>query len=152
MLRVVEDSTAPSGARTLRRPPGNLPLELSSFIGREREIAESKRLLEDSRLVTLAGPGGCGKTRLALAVASEVAQDFEDGAWWVELAPLADPDLVSQAVASSLGVREVPGRTSAEALIEHLRSKRVLLVLDNCEHLIELAPRWLTTCYVPARI
>ena len=85
-------------------------------------------------------------------MASEVAQDFEDGAWWVELAPLADPDLVSQAVASSLGVREVPGRTSAEALIEHLRSKRVLLVLDNCEHLIELAPRWLTTCYVPARI
>jgi hypothetical protein len=120
--RVVEDSTAAfSGTRARGRQPGNLPLELSSFIGRGQEIAEIKRLLEDSRLLTLAGPGGCGKTWLALAVASEVPQNFGDGVWWVELAPLADPDLVPQEVASELGVREAPGRTPIEVLIEHLK-------------------------------
>jgi predicted ATPase/DNA-binding SARP family transcriptional activator len=137
-------------SETPRRPPDNLPLELSSFIGREREVAEVKRLLGDNRLLTLSGAGGCGKTRLALAVAFEVVPDFEDGAWWVGLASLSDPDVVPQVVASALVVREAPGRTPTEALVAHLTLKRSLLVLDNCEHLIEecaaLADTLLRSC------
>jgi DNA replication protein DnaC len=91
--------------RTPERTFHNLPLELSSFVGREKELAELKRLLESTRLLTLTGSGGCGKTRLALAVARELVEGFEDGVWMVELAPLADPSLVPQAVASTLGVR-----------------------------------------------
>ena len=105
--------------RAPERPLNNLPLELSSFIGREREIAEVKRLMleEQNRLLTLTGPGGCGKTRLALAVAFEVLENFEDGGvWWVDLASLSDPDLVPQAVAFALGVREAPGRSLTEVL------------------------------------
>ncbi len=93
-------------------------------------------LLADRRLLTLTGPGGSGKTRLALAVAGDVADGFEDGVWWVALAPLSDPELVPQAVASVLGVREQPGRSMAETLTDHLASRDMLLVLDNCEHLI----------------
>jgi non-specific serine/threonine protein kinase len=119
------------------RPPNNLPLQLSSFIGRGREVVEVETLLSDHRLLTLTGPGGSGKTRLALAVASEVVEDFRDGAWLVELAPLSDPDLVAQAVAQALGVREAPGRPLIGVLLEHLESRRALLVLDNCEHLID---------------
>jgi predicted ATPase len=118
-------------------PPHNLPFQLSSFVGREREISEVRRLLEDNRLLTLTGSGGCGKTRLALAVASELVGDFDDGAWWVELASLSDPDLVPQAMASALGVREVPGHSVTEVLREHLKAADLLLVLDNCEHLID---------------
>jgi predicted ATPase/DNA-binding CsgD family transcriptional regulator len=122
------------------RPLYNLPLELSSFVGREREIGEVKRLLlqeDNSRLVTLTGSGGCGKTRLALAVAFEVLEDFEEGGvWWVELASLSDPALVPQAVASALKVREQPNRPLTEILVDALRSRRMLVVLDNCEHLI----------------
>ena len=115
-----------------------MPLELSSFVGREKELAEVKRLLlEDARLLTLTGSGGCGKTRLALAVARELVEWFEDGVWLVELAPLADPPLVPQSVAFTLGVREQPGRSLTEALSNHLRYKKMLLVLDNCEHLVE---------------
>jgi predicted ATPase/DNA-binding CsgD family transcriptional regulator len=136
--------------RTPEHPPHNLPLELSSFVGREKELAEVKRLLEDNRLLTLTGSGGCGKTRLALAVASELVEGFEDGVWLVELASLADPSLVPQAVASTLGVREQPGRSLSETLSEYLLSKKVLLVLDNCEHLIEacaeLAEALLRSC------
>ncbi|MEJ7816454.1 MAG: AAA family ATPase, partial [Rubrobacter sp.] len=128
----------------------NLPLELSSFVGREKELAEVKRLLEDTRLLTLTGAGGCGKTRLALAIASELLEGFEDGVWMVELVPLADPSLVPQAVASTLGVREEPGRSPTETLSDYLGSKKLLLVLDNCEHLIEacaaLAETLLRSC------
>jgi hypothetical protein len=92
-------------------PPNNLPLELSSFVGRVKELGEVMRLLENTRLLTLTGSGGCGKTRLALAAAGELVEDFEDGVWLVDLAPLADPSLVPQAVASTLGVREQPGRS-----------------------------------------
>jgi non-specific serine/threonine protein kinase len=112
-------------------------LELSSFVGREKELAEVERLLEDSRLLTLTGSGGCGKTRLALAAAGELSEGFEEGVWLVELAPLADPSLVAQAVAATLGVREQPGRSLTEMLSGYLGSKKLLLVLDNCEHLIE---------------
>src|SRR5919202_4260889 len=122
------------------RPSHNLPLELTSFIGREREIAEVKRLLlleGKDRLLTLTGPGGCGKTRLTLKVSFEVVQEFEDGVWFVELSSLSDPELVPQAVASVLEVREAPGRSLTEVLTEDLKSKKMLLVLDNCEHVID---------------
>src|SRR5215203_460020 len=119
------------------RPPNNLPLRLSSFIGRGREVAELQTVLSDHRLITLTGPGGAGKTRLAIEVASEVVHDFRDGAWLVELAPLSDPDLVAQAVAQALGVREAPGRPLIGALLEHLEGREALLVLDNCEQLID---------------
>ena len=141
---------ATAHARESRRQPNNLPLELSSFVGREKELAEVKRLLEDNRLLTLTGSGGCGKTRLALAAADELLGGFEDGVWLVELASLADPSLVQAAVASDLGVREQPGSTSAEVLLGYLRNKEMLLVLDNCEHLVEacavLAEALLRTC------
>jgi predicted ATPase len=112
-------------------------LELSSFVGREKELAEVKRLLGETRLLTLTGSGGCGKTRLALAAAREVVEGFVDGVWLVDLAPLADPSLVPQALASTLGVREQPARSLSETLSNYLGSKKVLVVLDNCEHLIE---------------
>jgi predicted ATPase/DNA-binding CsgD family transcriptional regulator len=136
-LRAVEAAEATNAPRTPERPPHNLPLELSSFVGREKELAEVKRLLEDTRLLTLTGSGGCGKTRLALATASEMVENFENGVWMVELASLSDPALVPQTVASTLSVREQPGRSSTETLIDYLGLKKVLLVLDNCEHLIE---------------
>jgi predicted ATPase/DNA-binding CsgD family transcriptional regulator len=118
-------------------PPNNLPSELSSFVGREKELAEVMRRLEDTRLLTLTGSGGCGKTRLALAAADELVEGFEDGVWLVELASLADPSLVPQAVASTVGAREQAGRSLTETLSDHLRARKLLLVLDNCEHLIE---------------
>jgi predicted ATPase/DNA-binding NarL/FixJ family response regulator len=136
-LRAVEPAESERVPRTPERPHHNLPLELSSFVGREKELAEVERLLEDNRLLTLTGSGGCGKTRLALAAARELVEGFEDGAWLVELASLADPSLVSQAVASTLGIREQPGRSQTETVADYLRTKKVLLVLDNCEHLVE---------------
>jgi predicted ATPase len=119
------------------QPENNLPLQLTGLVGREREISEVGRLLGEARLLTLTGPGGSGKTRLALAVASEVVEEYEDGAWLVELAPLSDPELVPEAVASVLGVREATGSPLLETLADHVRSRTILLVLDNCEHLIE---------------
>lgn len=134
----MEAAGAEPAPRTLEPPPHNLPLELSSFVGREREVAEVQRLLlENTRLLTLTGPGGCGKTRLALAVAGELVEGYEDGVWLVELASLADPTLVPQAVTSVLGARAQPGRSPTEALSDYLRSRKLLLVLDNCEHLVE---------------
>jgi non-specific serine/threonine protein kinase len=120
-----------------KRPSNNLPLELSSFVGREREVAEVRQLLGDNRLMTLTGPGGCGKTRLALAVAFEAVEVFEDGAWWVGLASLSDAALVPQAVRQALHVREQPNRPLPDTLVEALRDRKMLLVLDNCEHLVE---------------
>src|SRR5438445_3623441 len=114
----------------------NLPLQTTSFIGREREIAEVERLLGTTRLLTLTGTGGCGKTRLALEVASRVLPEYEHGVWLVELAALSDAGLVAQTVASALGLREAPGRTIEESLIGFLRERSLLLILDNCEHLV----------------
>jgi predicted ATPase/DNA-binding CsgD family transcriptional regulator len=99
-------------------------------------MAEVKRLLKNTRLLTLTGPGGCGKTRLALRVANDLVEEFEDEVWLVELASLSDPALVPQAVASVLGVREQPSRPLTEILLDHLKPKELLLVLDNCEHLV----------------
>src|SRR5215203_7256482 len=103
-----------------KRPPDNLPLQLTSFIGREREVAEVERLLGGgTRLVTLCGPGGCGKTRLALAAARDLVEGFEGDVWWVELASISDPELVPRAVASVLGVPEVPDLSPTGALVDN---------------------------------
>ncbi len=107
--------------------PNNLPVSLTNFIGREREISEVKRLLSHTRLVTLTGAGGCGKTRLALQVPADLLQDYPDAVWLVELAVLADPSLVPQVSASALGVRKQPGRTLTETLSENLRARTTLL-------------------------
>jgi predicted ATPase/DNA-binding CsgD family transcriptional regulator len=123
--------------RSLDALPNNLPVALSSFVGRERELAELDRLLERERLVTLTGAGGCGKTRLALQAASESLERFPDGVWWVELAPLAEGELVGAAVAEVLGVRPLPGVTELQACGAWLASRQALVVLDNCEHLLE---------------
>src|SRR5919106_1575497 len=136
-LHTVEVGEADSAPRSPAGPTHNLPLELSSFVGREKELAEVKRLLKDNRLLTLTGSGGCGKTRLALAAAAELVEGFEDGVWLVELASQVDPSLVAQSVATTLGVREQSGRFLTETLSDHLGFKKMLLVLDNCEHLVE---------------
>ena len=136
--------------RPLDARPTNLPLQVTSFVGRERELAEVVRLLATERLVTLTGPGGTGKTRLALQAAAEVVDGHPDGVWLVELAALADPDLVPQAVAVAVGVPEEPGRPLLSTLAAVLPPRRLLLVLDNCEHLVEacarLAAALLRTC------
>jgi len=128
----------------------NLPVQLTSFIGRDREMAEVKYLLSTTRLLTLTGAGGSGKTRLALHVATNLVDTFKDGVWWVELESLIDEALVPQAVAKAVGMRENPNQMLAETLTSFLRSKQILLVLDNCEHLItgcaQLAEQLLTTC------
>ncbi len=115
----------------------NLPLQLTSFIGREREIAEIKRLLENTRLLTLTGAGGCGKTRLAIKVAADVLDAFPDGVWFVDLAPLNDSSLVTQTVATIFALRESGETSITDILKNYLRAKNILLVLDNCEHLIQ---------------
>lgn len=117
--------------------PHNLPIQLTSFVGRKRELAELERLLGTTRLLTLTGAGGAGKTRLALQMAAEAAESFAHGVWFVELAALTDPTLVPQAVTTTLGVREQPGQSPRASLQAHLRSKHLLLILDNCEHLID---------------
>jgi predicted ATPase/class 3 adenylate cyclase len=127
--------------RTQEATPGHLPAQLTSFIGRDREIAEAAALLGQTRLLTLVGPGGTGKTRLSLQVAAQALSACPHGAWFVELAPLSDPDLVPQAVASALGLHAAPDRPILQTLADYLRSKSLLLVLDNCEHLVEACAR-----------
>ncbi len=127
--------------RTLDVHPHNLPVQLTSFIGREREMGEIKKLLAGTHLLTLTGVGGTGKTRLSLQVAADLIDDYPGGVYLVELAPLRDPALVEQTVASVLEVREQPGRPLSELLVEELREKQVLLLLDNCEHVIDACAR-----------
>ena len=121
--------------RSLEAIPNNLPRQLSSFIGREHVLAEVSKLLGNTRLLTLVGVGGLGKTRLTLQVGADMLDDFPDGAWFVELAPLSDARLVPQAVASVLGVKEEAGRPVQEALVKFVKDRQLLLILDNCEHL-----------------
>ncbi len=146
-LADVADGRAP---RLPPTPRHNLPIQLTSFVGREREIDEVRRLLATSRLVTLTGAGGCGKSRLALQMAGELVVDYRDGVWLIELAPVSDPALVPQTVMSVLDVREEPGHLPIKTLADALRSRSLLLILDNCEHLIEacaqLAELLLRTC------
>ncbi|MFE3290163.1 ATP-binding protein [Rhodococcus sp. NPDC059234] len=135
---------------TRGRALGNLPLELTTFVGRRREVTEAKRLLAASRLVTLTGIGGVGKTRLALRVAEETARSFPDGVWLIELGELHDPALVPVTVAAAVGMRDNSSRPSTEMLVERLRDRNLLLVFDNCEHLVgavaELADTVLRGC------
>ncbi|ALU73407.1 protein kinase (plasmid) [Rhodococcus erythropolis R138] len=129
---------------------GNLPLELTSFVGRRTEVSEAKTLLSISRLLTLTGVGGVGKTRLALKVASTVRKDFPDGVWLVELGEVHDATLTESVVAAALSLRDQPARTVREVLIEFLRTRELLLVLDNCEQMVEgvaeLVDTMLRTC------
>jgi predicted ATPase/DNA-binding SARP family transcriptional activator len=131
-------------------PPNNLPGQLATFIGRKQEMAEIRELLQKGRLVTLVGAGGVGKSRLALEAATNSLLEFRGGTWLVELAPLTQPGLVAQTLASVLGVREHPERLLVDLIAEHLATTDALLVLDNCEHLLDevatLAQRLLRSC------
>jgi predicted ATPase/DNA-binding SARP family transcriptional activator len=133
------EPSPPWGAQP--QPKHNLPAPVTSFIGREKEIAQVKELLQTHRLVTLTGPGGVGKTRLALQTARQMTGEFEDGVWLAELAPLEDPELVGQAVGEALGYRLAVGPRALTILKYLLEPKRLLLVLDNCEHLVEACAR-----------
>jgi predicted ATPase/class 3 adenylate cyclase len=126
--------------RSLDARPNNLPTQLTTFVGREREVAEVVRLMESVRLVTLTGPGGTGKTRLSLQVAAETAGDQADGATFVACAPIADPDLVASAIATTLGLPDAGGRPPRDRLVDHLRDRQHLLVLDNFEQVAAAAP------------
>ena len=123
--------------KSLDTLPNNLPIQLTRFIGREKEISEVKNLIADTRLLTLTGSGGCGKTRLAFQAAANFVDEYPDGVWAVELAALSDPAFLTQEVASALGVREVSGSLLIDTLSDYLQSKQLLLLLDNCEHLME---------------
>lgn len=122
--------------RSLEELPNNLPTQLTSFIGRERELEEVNELLTKTRMLTLTGSGGCGKTRLALQVAADQVEGFEDGVWLVDLASIRDPALVTGAFGSTLGVHEQKEVDSLQVLINRLKSQTVLIIVDNCEHLI----------------
>jgi predicted ATPase/transcriptional regulator with XRE-family HTH domain len=122
-------------------PKHNLPLQLTSFVGRERELAEVTRLLGTTRLLTLTGTGGCGKTRLAVEVGATLLDHYPDGVWFVDLAPVADPAFVLQAIASALTISEQPDQPLLATMVQALRNLDVLLILDNCEHLINTCSR-----------
>ena len=114
-----------------------LPVQLTSFVGRAAEMTDVRRILADNRLVTLTGDGGVGKTRLALEVAGRLMGECRDGVWYVDLAPIIDPDLVPVAVARALGLPDQPGRSTTETLLRFINDRQMLVVLDNCEHLLD---------------
>jgi len=126
------ESAAPA-----EQAPGNVPLALNSFVGRERELVELKSLLAKNRLLSLVGPGGIGKTRLAMQLAAEVQDAYRDGVWFVDLVPLSDAALVASAVAQALGVPQASERALVEAIARHCNGRRLLLILDNCEHVLD---------------
>ena len=150
--------------RTLDRTPNNLPTQVTTFIGREKEIRDGLKLLDGTRLLTLTGPGGTGKTRLSLQLAAEAAASFPDGAFWVALAPISDPEIVPSTIAHSLGVQVSGNELPIDRVTEHVRDKTLLLVLDNFEQilpaasvistLLEAAPRVkvVTSSRAPLRI
>jgi len=152
-LKILKGSTVAGTAISTEETyfkPNNLPLQLTSFVGRDRQMADIKRILGENRLLTLTGTAGCGKTRLALEASRDLLEDCPDGVWLVELAPLADPSLVPQAVAIVLGLKEESNRPLKMTLIDYLKGKKLLLVIDNCEHLIhacaEVADALLRAC------
>jgi len=121
--------------------PNNLPRQVTSFIGREQEMAEVKALLGRTRLLTLTGSGGCGKTRLGVQAAADMLESYPEGIWFVELAPLTDATLVPQAIAQTLSLTEEPGKSQLQTLVEFLKTRRLLLILDNCEHVLDACAR-----------
>ena len=127
--------------KSLTTVPNNLPLQLTSFVGREKEIADIKGLLTSARLVTLTGSGGTGKTRLSQEVGAEVLSTFTNGVWLIELAPLSDPAQIIPALAQVFGLQELPFNPLANLVLDYVRDKKILLLLDNCEHLIEACAR-----------
>src|ERR1700726_725171 len=131
----------------MARPPrrsGNLPAEAGSFIGRRREIAEVREKLTEARLVSLVGPGGVGKTRLAIRIATDLGRGFRGGGWLVELAEVLDPVLVSSAVMTALDLRDQAAAEPLTLLLSYLHDKELLLVVDNCEHLLGAAAQVVT--------
>jgi predicted ATPase/class 3 adenylate cyclase len=115
----------------------NLPVQLTSFVGRDAELTQVRELMAENRVLTLTGAGGVGKTRLAVQVAAELAGEFGDGLWWVDLAPITDPELVPTAVARALGLPDQPGRSTKDTLTRFIGDRQTLMVLDNCEHLLD---------------
>jgi non-specific serine/threonine protein kinase len=142
MAKVASGTEARRSRHGIGRGAGqiSLPKPLTSFIGRERELSQAKRLLEGSYLVTLTGPGGSGKTRLGIALAAEVAADYPDGVYFVPLAPVRDPGLVPSTIAQSIGLQDARDRPLIEHLVSQLRVRQLLVVLDNFEHLLAAAP------------
>lgn len=132
-------------SRSLDAPPNNLPAQLTSFVGRARELQEVGRTLGETRLLTLTGTGGSGKTRLALQAAADALGRFPDGAWWVDLSQVTDPGLVGDAVAAAIGLRASGGMSALQVSRAHLAGRRALIVLDNCEHVLEDAATVATT-------
>ncbi|MEA2547727.1 MAG: hypothetical protein QOE42_325 [Chloroflexota bacterium] len=126
--------------RSLDRRPNNLPTQLTSFVGREQPLAEAEALLGTTRLLTLTGPGGTGKTRLSLQLAANVAERYPDGIWFVALEPVRDPGLVAATILTTLGLVEAGGRSARDVLVDWLANRQVLLVLDNFEQVIDGAP------------
>ena len=125
--------------RTLDSVPGNLPVQATSFVGREREVGEVAASVREHRLVTLSGVGGVGKTRLAMQVAAELAEEFVDGVWLIELAEVGDPGAVPDAVATALGLTPQPAMSITDSVVQSLVDRRALVVLDNCEHVLNAA-------------
>ena len=146
--------------RSLDALPNNLPVQLTSFVGREQEMIDLKKILSNSRMVTLTGAAGCGKTRLAVHAAADLLDSYREGVWFVDLAPVTDPSLVPQTAAYALGLQQIGSliptdsspveQDSGKRLAEHIRSKSTLIVLDNCEHLVsasaELSQMLLHSC------
>ena len=128
--------------QSLNAIPNNLPFRSTSFLGRDQDVSQVRDLLETTNLLTLVGPGGIGKTSLSLQVAASVLDRFKDGAWFVELAPLADAALVPSAVATALGLREEPDKPLLTTLLNFLNQRQLLIILDNCEHLVEACARF----------
>jgi len=120
-----------------RKPRHNLPSQVTAFIGREKETNELSTLVETNRMITITGSGGCGKTRISLKIAEEYLDKFSDGVWFVDLSPLEDPELLPQEVANTLSITEEPGKPIVSTIKEQIRDKNYLLLLDNCEHLVD---------------
>jgi len=123
--------------RTFDILPNNLPAQLTSFVGREKELEDVKRLLKDTHMLTLIGPGGTGKTRLSIQAANDVLSQYPDGVWMVDLAPILDPLLVPRTTAITIGLRNEPQRPVIDMLCDYLAKKKMLIILDNCEHLVD---------------
>lgn len=145
-VKLVDDPALISRAQR-----SNLPAALTSFVGRERELVEIKRLLSSKRLLTIAGAGGIGKTRIALQAGAEIVDAYPDGVWLAELASIRDPMLVASTVAHALGIAESTGKPAIESLRRYLKPRRALLILDNCEHLLVACAQLATTLLADAR-